>query len=82
MSGLASGAYLRFIDSNNKFIVGGYDDIAGNNQIYVYDSTTYALLTSFSTSFNNYDMITIMSVSRDGSTLAAISGNNLDPIQV
>ena len=33
--------YLRFIDSNTKFVTGGYDGTPGNNHIHVFDCSTY-----------------------------------------
>ena len=63
--------------------MGGFDDISGNNQLFFFDSTSYALLGSnIATSFNNYDEITIASVSSDGQTFAAISANSISPIQM
>ena len=82
MAGGAAGYYLRFVDSNTKYVVGGFDNVAGNNNLHVFDCTTYSLLSSYSTSFTNFDEISILSLSRDGSTLAAISLNTVLPIHM
>ena len=48
-----AGYYLRFIDSNTKFVFGGFDGTPGNNQLHVFDCSTYLPVSTISTSFSN-----------------------------
>ena len=77
----ASGAgyYLKFFSNNTKYIIGGYDITFP--KFHIYNASTYAVIAGgATTTFTSTEQITVTSVSRDSSLIAAISSINTSPI--
>lgn len=70
--GGGNGNFLRFFASNSKYIIGGFDTTVP--VFHIYSTTSYTAVAGGATTiFTSGDEVTVTSVSRDGTLLAAIS---------